>query len=333
MDARSKRAMLEDQRKRWMDDRQNFLAQKEALSATKNEVYAGKERIRNEGANKESGRVLTEDSDFLNKLTDRISHQIRMNVKEELSKNMNMNMGDTDIRNSVVERMDRYLEAELHTHICKICYELMLSPKNTPMLLFPCGHTFCRECFDKHNSVKKNSLCPYCRQPIDSAAINQSLKELIDNFAGQREKIKNGQFKDVFCSTKKNNRGSTLPLQDDKSYKAQITANKMRCAILENQLEEDATELEKIKKRKKNIANATTHLKKERKATEEKLLLLQEEISLIDSHLNEQQQKFAEADKNESSLSEAMALVRMSIASIQNEIEKLNLLSECGTDP
>jgi hypothetical protein len=42
------------------------------------------------------------------------------------------------------ERMELYLEAELGTHTCKICFELMVSPVHTPVLLFPCGHTFCK---------------------------------------------------------------------------------------------------------------------------------------------------------------------------------------------
>jgi hypothetical protein len=44
----------------------------------------------------------------------------------------------------LAERMESYLEAELGTHTCKICFELMVSPVHTPVLLFPCGHTFCK---------------------------------------------------------------------------------------------------------------------------------------------------------------------------------------------
>jgi hypothetical protein len=68
--------------------------------------------------------------------------------------------------------------------------ELMTSPTHTPMLLFPCGHTFCRECIGRHDSnPRKKPNCPYCRQTVDSMAVNQSLKDLIDNFASQREKV------------------------------------------------------------------------------------------------------------------------------------------------
>ena len=68
--------------------------------------------------------------------------------------------------------------------------ELMTSPNHTPMLLFPCGHTFCKMCIDRHSSnSKKKSTCPYCRHAVESIAINHSLKDLIDKFAAQREKV------------------------------------------------------------------------------------------------------------------------------------------------
>lgn len=44
------------------------------------------------------------------------------------------------------EEIGGYLAAELEQTTCPICYELMKAPKNTPTLLFPCGHTFCIEC-------------------------------------------------------------------------------------------------------------------------------------------------------------------------------------------
>lgn len=44
---------------------------------------------------------------------------------------------------------------------------------NGPVLLFPCGHTFCDACLKQHTSKHANpgkAPCPYCRQPIQSKA-------------------------------------------------------------------------------------------------------------------------------------------------------------------
>lgn len=58
------------------------------------------------------------------------------------------------------------------------------------------------QCVDKHRhgSQGKKSTCPYCRQAIESIAINQSLKDLIDNFAAQREKVSVIHYTDqIYC--------------------------------------------------------------------------------------------------------------------------------------
>mmetsp|Transcript_21391 Transcript_21391/g.39929 ORF Transcript_21391/g.39929 Transcript_21391/m.39929 type:complete len:371 (+) Transcript_21391:90-1202(+) len=319
MDAQRKRVAMEEQRKRWMEDRQNTLTQNEAYSQTKREMSQLDSSPRDISSSSSAvvtravSRDLANESELFNRLTEKITKQIRQDVKAEISNNIN----NDEVRNAVVDKMDRYLEAELHTHTCKICFELMTSPTHTPQLLFPCGHTFCRECLARHGAPasqaaskpRNRANCPYCRQPIESMAVNQSLKDLIDNFASQREKLKDGQSKlnDIFdCSRHEAAGGSSgrsgggqprRSANDDStsnSYKMRINANDMRRVILENQLQEDAAALEKLKKRKRNISAATAHLQKERQAADEKLQLLQEEIALIDSHLAEQQDKLVE---------------------------------------
>jgi hypothetical protein len=78
--------------------------------------------------------------EFIDKLTQKLSRNIRDEVKRELA----MTTHSSDIRDAIAEQMSGYLVAELGTHTCKICSSLMTSPNNTPILLFPCGHTFCR---------------------------------------------------------------------------------------------------------------------------------------------------------------------------------------------
>ena len=229
--------------------------------------------------------MITKNNDiFLNRLTEKLTKHIR----NELS-NQFMNEGNTttttsastasvidgsqnhshssynnnnshggkqgdSIRELMSQHMDLFLESELSTHTCKICFELMIPPIHTPILLFPCGHTFCKCCMDKHisssstsssshdnsrqqqganynnnhhhhssssssnqmnssrrsnstsnnnnnnnyqgnnnNSIDRSNInkkgCPYCRVMIESRAINQSLKELIEQFSKQRGMI------------------------------------------------------------------------------------------------------------------------------------------------
>ena len=145
------------------------------------------------------------DNDFLNRLTHRLTTQIREEVKKEIYDSGREN---SVLSYNVTERIESYLQEEVSinfvinhklnslllllqlssTHTCKICFELMTAPDNTPILLFPCGHTFCKQCIEKHcrDANKRNKCCPYCRTPIESKAVNQALKDLIDQFVTQK---------------------------------------------------------------------------------------------------------------------------------------------------
>lgn len=188
MDREKKRQSLENKKKRWMQDREQTLdktKRDEIRSPPLNTVSKGgrDSRIRQE---------IPLDESLLSQLTERIT--------QEIKKEINIGIGSNDLREVMTEKMDKYLESELHSHMCKICSCLMVSPSNTPMLLFPCGHTFCRVCCEKG---KRISICPYCRfqetfivlslnrQEVQSMTVNQSLKDLIDQFASQRERVRN----------------------------------------------------------------------------------------------------------------------------------------------
>ncbi|EFJ09469.1 hypothetical protein SELMODRAFT_447659 [Selaginella moellendorffii] len=76
----------------------------------------------------------------------------------------------------------------------------MKSPTYSPILLYPCGHTFCAkvctnriingdllvlrlgQCLEIHTVTNRKKTCPYCRQRIVSQALNLSLQKLINNF-------------------------------------------------------------------------------------------------------------------------------------------------------
>ncbi|KAJ1406632.1 hypothetical protein B484DRAFT_436672, partial [Ochromonadaceae sp. CCMP2298] len=57
---------------------------------------------------------------FLHRITDKLTAHIREEVMREMG-----SMNATDVRQSVAEKMESFLEAELSTHTCKICFELM----------------------------------------------------------------------------------------------------------------------------------------------------------------------------------------------------------------
>ena len=66
---------------------------------------------------------------------------------------------------------------QVMSNTCPICFELFLPPLNNPLILFPCGHTFCKACIEQYAKSKKS--CPFCRKKFNSTAPNLSLQNLV----------------------------------------------------------------------------------------------------------------------------------------------------------
>lgn len=71
----------------------------------------------------------------------------------------------------------------------------MIPPDRHPIILFPCGHNQCKECLFEHppkgqirkGLVLKISKCTFCRQKIESYALNQSLMALICTYNNKKD--------------------------------------------------------------------------------------------------------------------------------------------------
>jgi RING-type zinc-finger len=120
--------------------------------------------------------------------------------------------------------MERFLAQEIESHACPVCFELMLAPVHAPMLLFPCGHTFCSACLEPRgggNYTARLSRCPHCREAIEKRAVNVALQQLIQSLAAQRDASGAGAAHgggdggapaaEVAASTEEGRRTSCLP--------------------------------------------------------------------------------------------------------------------------
>ena len=171
-----RRAVLEERRNRWMADREASLASETSTSqkskiatpAAPTQRISNTDRFKGETSPRhtvESQRFTQlqpqpqqqqrrefpqsssgvtsppENDDFIDKLTAKLAR----NLKDEVRKELQMTTHSVDVRDAISEQMTSYLEAELGTHTCKLCSNLMVSPNHTPILLFPCGHTFCKQ--------------------------------------------------------------------------------------------------------------------------------------------------------------------------------------------
>ena len=71
----------------------------------------------------------------------------------------------------------------------------MAPPERTPMLLFPCGHSFCRRCLEtqRRKGGRNAACCPLCRVKAESIAENIPLRQLIERFVGERDALSRGE--------------------------------------------------------------------------------------------------------------------------------------------
>lgn len=112
------------------------------------------------------GNISAHTDQLLQQLTFKLTHHITENIKKE---QLNSQLQEKDVCNTIVSRIDEFVSNELSSFLCPICYELMTPPQRLPILLFPCGHTFCQTCleqhFARHSSSRSNvnRTCPYCR--------------------------------------------------------------------------------------------------------------------------------------------------------------------------
>jgi len=130
------------------------------------------------------------DASMLDKLTERITERLQVEVRRETA--IAMQKGDLG------GQVERFLEDHIATNTCPLCYDLMAGKEHRPMLIFPCGHTFCAACLNKHLLQKAagTSTCPLCRQTIGSHAVNVSLQQVIDGFVEKQRRLERGD--DVF---------------------------------------------------------------------------------------------------------------------------------------
>lgn len=94
------------------------------------------------------------------------------------------------------QRVESRLSAEVLSHTCPICYELMAGSekgRNGPVLCVPCGHTLCEACaaaLQRGAQPGARPACPVCRAPIASQAPNVSLRSIVSSLLHTRDSVR-----------------------------------------------------------------------------------------------------------------------------------------------
>lgn len=115
------------------------------------------------------------------KILQQITQKLTSHIREEIIKEqINQSLQEKDVCTMIVSRIEDFVSNELSNFTCPICYETMVAPDHLPMLLFPCGHTFCDKCINQRSNPKASAMktCPYCRYLVLCSFFNMDFKSI-----------------------------------------------------------------------------------------------------------------------------------------------------------
>ena len=277
-------------------------------------------------------RNIGMDEDVLTKLTERIAIRLRSELRNEVEENAKYDEGT---KRDISNKMESFLQNELQQHTCPVCFEPMLPPNKPPMLLFPCGHTFCAECIEKQKRIAKHS-CPFCRAKIEKVAVNHSLKQLMETFLKKKESIESGDqtVKNAFGSNNESTKGQyTANVKKGienhnkaTEYMQKCRALKIRGKILKNELEDTKVNLARLDKQTSSSSLVMKTLRKEEAKAMERLEAAKQALELVRNHIDDQNEKIDNIEKERADCQQKVRLIETTIATIDRDADKAYIL-------
>ena len=321
--ARQLKEAYRAKRETWMQQRMVEEERAKILSESKSRGGAD---LCLENSNEMEERVLER---LTGNIASRLREQLREDVERELANAKEE--AKTSERESEA-KAEHALSRELKNHACPICYETMSDPKRTPMIIFPCGHTFCKQCLEMHMKTNKSS-CPYCRGIIKSVAPNQSLKQLIAVYSEKmKEPLPTAKCGKGDCSSRTAASRAVLGGNEGAvNYSSVAKSLKMRLRILKNE-QHDADEFEASLERKAATCERTRELL--RKEEEEALAAYERAkaaLDLVRDHLKRQEQKLDSIDAEREQCKAKRQLISRTVKGIHAELQKVTILAEAKT--
>ena len=296
------------------------------------------------GGGLEGGQTTIRPEELMDTITARITERLREELKLEVHRGggeISLSPGTQGPRSPGAglgggqARLEARLAKEIESHTCPICYELMIPPAHSPTLLFPCGHTFCSQCLEKHRH--QNGRCPYCREKIKSSALNISLQQLIQNYVTSRDQVEaqeaavaaadfggSGSCRNGMGGSSGD--GGPGSVADVHFYRSQRRALEMRSQILSNELEETLREGREAAKFQDAARAVLGHLEEEEAKVRQQLEGLQAEHALILEQIDLQKAKALGLGHQRREAAERVDLLRKTLAPLEAEMEKNDLI-------
>ncbi|KAJ4463026.1 putative zinc finger protein [Paratrimastix pyriformis] len=278
-------------------------------------------------------------------LLSRVTEKLAIRMREELKAELD---AAERSRKAQDERVDAMLAQELQSNTCPICYELMAPPDKNPVLLFPCGHTFCALCLASHIKAHSPPRCPYCRQDIVSQAPNHALKNLIADFL--RKKAQLGLRPDDplppqpppqapqggarssggLLAAPPSSSGLTAN-EATQELAARLRTLEMRCRVMANELEARHREFAVLQAQRQQQAVRVQQSRRNLDDAQLQLRAAQERVKAAEARLAPDSEELGRLEGEENAQREGLELMGAALHRLTDEYDRLDLILRHAT--
>ena len=340
--AAAARAELAARQRSWMQQRQAEQDRIQAETSIRRERIANPVPVapQNNDSSTGAAAVAGMDTEVLDRLTMQIADRLQVEVRKESAKLMQ--------DGAVGAQVESLLERHIGSNTCPVCFELMAGKERQPMLLFPCGHTFCAACLRMHLEKLDRKTCPYCREKVSSQAPNISLQQVIDGFVERQTALRKGEVLPELeqgLAAQQNQQKQRMQMAaagggggfhvngglggadpEATKYAEQYRAYSMRCKVMRNQLLESRGECAELFEKRRTAEAVLEHLGREEVLAEERLEAARLELEVVRSQRAEQAGKCDTLNGRQRELEQMEELVGQTHHGLEGERQKALLL-------
>lgn len=291
----------------------------------------------------------------ISSLADRLTEKLRTQLRSEIAMEIEKERYE---KQRIDARMERDLASEIESHSCPICFELMAPPVHSPMLLFPCGHSFCAACMKSNAKHVREQKCPFCRAKVQSMALNISLQNLIETFVSKRtallrekqqqphsdplssaglaasaadraESPQEDGAADISDGVRPKSRTELLRAADqseERRYLQEYRTFAVRCEVLRNEFEENRQEVETCSKQKSVSEQLLAQLGKEATDMEDQIARLTQAVALTKQQIDVQETKKMDASRRFEAAGKRLRVLESTYLSVRAQKDKAKLI-------
>ena len=283
----------------------------------------------------------------IDQLAEKIEHRLRNELSVTMRQDAQRQEAQQRVSNAASDqRTEHDLTEKVGGQTCPVCLELMMPPERSPMLLFPCGHTFCVLCLRPTIPSRQLKICPLCRAQISSHAPNVALAQLVESYAdGQLRKSRDadtaihavagsytpGQDGAIAAVSADYGAASELHLAGGaagQQYLRQFSMASTRLRVLSHERADALEEAASAERKEDGARLVLQRLEAERERTQAQLEALGAQLELITEHAAEQAENLGEMGRRKENGAARLRLLDDALSPLRSECDKLRLLLE-----